>query len=564
MAVYFLKVRPFKKVTTTFFLWEKVFTEKKSTALFNRFRDLFSLLLMILVFFLLSSALSKPTLTDNTNNKKIIILLDNSASMSALEDKGIRLDLAKEKAKNLIKGFGYEQEAVIASISDSIIYHQNLSNHPKSLMEGVDKIKFQPIPVNTKRLEAFVKMVRLQNEYRILFISDGSFKQGKWLDSVEKIVVGTKKSNYGIIGFDIQQMINSKDTALYFQLISNDLKVKSVVLKLTNTLIDKTVKIFEVDCEPGINNPIIYRIDTLPPSKYELSLEVKDALEIDNIAFGYLKKALNIKMSIQSSSPWFLEKAVNAFRKSMQRLQLVDKNQEITLIHNSNSELPDNAIIFLQPTTSNKFFKIMDGKPFETIAKVKLEKHPVLKFASIEGSRFSGVQNIELIEGSIVLVEDLNGVPLIWKCNVGDQKAYVMNFDFDSSVFFLNVNFPILLYSMSVDLSDINEWTLPYWKTGDSIPILKKTEVKLPNQKLKMVSEKIHPLDQIGFYELTNEKQVLPVNLFSSFDSQLDPKNFKDSLQGISIGYPISYYLIIITLIIIILEMIAYHKRWVG
>ena len=39
-AIYFLKVRPRKKSTTAYFLWEKIFSQKKATSLFNRLRDL--------------------------------------------------------------------------------------------------------------------------------------------------------------------------------------------------------------------------------------------------------------------------------------------------------------------------------------------------------------------------------------------------------------------------------------------------------------------------------------------------------------------------------------------
>ena len=49
-AIYFLKVRPRKKPVTAFFLWQKIFTEKKAYALFKRLRDVFSLLLMALAF----------------------------------------------------------------------------------------------------------------------------------------------------------------------------------------------------------------------------------------------------------------------------------------------------------------------------------------------------------------------------------------------------------------------------------------------------------------------------------------------------------------------------------
>ena len=46
VAIYFLKVRPRRREATAYFLWNRVFTEKKSTSLFQRLRDLLSLLLL--------------------------------------------------------------------------------------------------------------------------------------------------------------------------------------------------------------------------------------------------------------------------------------------------------------------------------------------------------------------------------------------------------------------------------------------------------------------------------------------------------------------------------------
>ena len=60
VAIYFLKVRPRRKDTTAYFLWNQVFTEKKASSLFNRLRYLFSLILLSLVFGSVWLALTRP------------------------------------------------------------------------------------------------------------------------------------------------------------------------------------------------------------------------------------------------------------------------------------------------------------------------------------------------------------------------------------------------------------------------------------------------------------------------------------------------------------------------
>ena len=102
IAVYFLKVKPRRKPTTAFFLWQAVFDQKLSTSLFDRLRDLLSLLLMMLAFIAIVFALTAPQVNDDQRSD-ILILIDNSASMNTNDQGGTRLQAAKETAKSIIR-----------------------------------------------------------------------------------------------------------------------------------------------------------------------------------------------------------------------------------------------------------------------------------------------------------------------------------------------------------------------------------------------------------------------------------------------------------------------------
>ncbi len=64
-AVYFIKTRPRRQPVNAFFLWQQVFKQKASNSLFQRLRNLLSLLLVALAFlaavFALSSAQQRMT-----------------------------------------------------------------------------------------------------------------------------------------------------------------------------------------------------------------------------------------------------------------------------------------------------------------------------------------------------------------------------------------------------------------------------------------------------------------------------------------------------------------------
>ena len=75
-AIYLLKVRPVRKPTTAWFLWEDIFQEKKATSLFQRFRDLFSLLLMAAAFIAVVFAMTRPNFSGD-RQQDLILLVDN-------------------------------------------------------------------------------------------------------------------------------------------------------------------------------------------------------------------------------------------------------------------------------------------------------------------------------------------------------------------------------------------------------------------------------------------------------------------------------------------------------
>lgn len=87
-AIYFLKVRPRRKPTTAYFLWERIFQERRASSLFQRLRDAWSLLLMLLAAAAVCFALSQPEWADE--RKDMILVVDTSASMSTREGRSTR------------------------------------------------------------------------------------------------------------------------------------------------------------------------------------------------------------------------------------------------------------------------------------------------------------------------------------------------------------------------------------------------------------------------------------------------------------------------------------------
>ncbi len=152
-AIYFLKVRPRRKPVTAYFLWQKIFTEKKASALFKRLRDVLSLLLMALAFAAVAFALAEPDLAGD-ERKDLLIVVDHSASMSAKEGTSTRLEQAKAKAKALITGMNGTQRAAVATFASGTEMRAHPTRHHKSLLDAVDAIGPTELPSRVEALRS--------------------------------------------------------------------------------------------------------------------------------------------------------------------------------------------------------------------------------------------------------------------------------------------------------------------------------------------------------------------------------------------------------------------------
>ena len=139
VAVYLLKVRPRRAPTTAFFLWERVFQEKRATSLFRRLRDFWSLLLMTLVFSAICLALTNPQWV-NDERKDLLIVIDNSASMNARDGTGSRLDQARQAAREIVRGLDGTQRAALATLNEQLVYRCHMTDSPQQLLDAISGI----------------------------------------------------------------------------------------------------------------------------------------------------------------------------------------------------------------------------------------------------------------------------------------------------------------------------------------------------------------------------------------------------------------------------------------
>jgi len=156
----------------------------------HKLREYLLLFLRCLIIFILTLLFSRPVVhygqlfaKSQEIGKCILFLLDNSYSLSYLEDEKPRFELVKEVAKNLLSELDEFDEIAIGSFSDRLeIQTKNFIQEKKICLEAIEKISLSPYPSD---LSAVLRDIYLflrnaaKKEKMIILISDLA-KNGWW------------------------------------------------------------------------------------------------------------------------------------------------------------------------------------------------------------------------------------------------------------------------------------------------------------------------------------------------------------------------------------------------
>ncbi|NNJ28034.1 vWA domain-containing protein [Alienimonas chondri] len=152
VALYVLKVRLRRVPVSTLMFWDRVYQEKAPRSLFERLRHLGSLLLQLLLVALLAFALADPfTDAEVREARHLVLVLDASAGMAAPADPenpdaGTRLDAAKARAMELVKGLRHRDTAAILTAGAAAEVACGTTGHPPTLAAALTNVQQTDAP----------------------------------------------------------------------------------------------------------------------------------------------------------------------------------------------------------------------------------------------------------------------------------------------------------------------------------------------------------------------------------------------------------------------------------
>lgn len=560
VAIYFLKIRPRRMPVNAFFLWEKIFEEKKASSLFQRLRDLLSLLLLALVIAALAFAAAGPRF-EKEDKRDLLVVIDVSPSMKAKHEGKEASKLAADRAKEIVRALNGTRRAALASISGDLKFLCHLSAAPKDLLDALVAVEPSDVPVTADAVRALNSLVGAPGKsHRVLLLTDGNGGWGGLDPKVEVLRFGGGGKNAGIVAADLAWAESGGGLARFFYRIASDFPTeKHVELELRHEDGGGLMRLVPVILKPGEEATATLEVTDARAGRWTAVLKIDDALAADNEVPMGLAERRAVSVRLETKDAYFFGRSVDAFANTGGLLKRVESGGELVI---SQGTVPDDfRLLIFAPSGASPFWKEA-GEEIEVAAvENKAANHPLVKTVDLEAVRFEGARKIEPVEGSLVLAVSESGQPLMWKSQAGGRSAVVVNLDPARGDFFLSPWFPAIVHAAALHLAEREDSLMAVYPTG-----VKMTAHGKIIDPVKRVADGEMRIERKGFYEAENAGVGVPFGgaLLDSAETLLDGSGPKANAGAVAAGHPFAFWLIAIAVVVLIAESLLYHRRKAG
>ncbi len=569
-AVYFIRTRPRRQPVNAFFLWERVFQQKAASSLFQRLRNLLSLLLIAIAFLAAIFALTRPRFDDG-ETPDLLIIIDSSASMQTVENGESRIDAAKKTADSWINALSGSQRAAIASVSDRITYHSNLSNRARRLKEALVEIQPTHLALSPNALGelALLAPATTSSKSRILFLTDLQSQDMKLPDGVEVVTVGTETPNIGITAADLRWKAPGEAT-LFATLTSTFPEEREVEMEIISAGGEANlVRLFTVKLPANGQVSESIEIDSIQPGAWLLRANIKDSLTIDNSAPLGLNSPQAIPVQVKAENPFFFNQVISAFSRADSLFEPIDDFARLSLSQ-GNPPQTQAAVVFAPAGESPLWEKL--GEPLPPgPPEILSQDHPLLARVDPSLLNFEGARKLTAPKGSVIVLTHADGTPLLYTLSTGEQSAVVFNFDPTQDDFFLSPWFPVFVHDAAVLLTGRNNSFPSSIPTGREIEIpgtesTGSASFLVADKKETIPFQTSAKIQHIGNYTFTRNSTAWNLGgaLFAPGESgKATIKPATTTFQPAA-GWPLSLWFLLAAVLVVLTEEALYHRRKVG
>lgn len=560
VAIYFLKIRPRRMPVNAFFLWNQIFEERRASSLFQRLRDLISLLLLALVIAAIAIAAAGPRF-DKDDKRDLLLVIDVSPSMRAKINGKEGVLLAKNRAREIIRALNGTRRAALATVSGDLRFLCHLSSAPKDLLDALARVEVTDMPVTSAAIRSLNSFSAKSGEnHRILLLTDGHGGWDGMSPGIEVIRIGGNAPNAGIVAADLAwSESGGSDAKFYYRIASTFPKETFGELELRNDDGGGLARLVPVTLRPGEETSATLDVENATAGKWSAVLKIEDALATDNVVSLGLAERRPVSIRLDAGDSYFYGRCVDAFAQTGGLLVRVESGGEMAIAQGKSPE--DQRLLVFAPAGESPFWKSV-GEPLEVLAvDSKLKDHDLIRNLDLDAIRFEGARKIEPADGSIILASSESGLPLIWKSQAGHRSAVVVNLDPGMGDFFLSPWFPAMVHGAAFHLADREKPMLATYPTGTRLSV--PGVYTDPNGKVGRDGIQI---ERRGFYQIEHAGLVTSFGgaLLEPAETILNGSGPAANASEVASGQPASFWLVILAIAVLVAESLLYHRRKAG
>lgn len=608
VALYFLKVRPARKPVTAWFLWEKVFAERRARSLFQKFRDLLSLLLLAGLFAAAVLAAARPSWSGDSR-RDLVLVLDHSASMNADDGGMSRLERARRTASSIVRSLNGSQRCCIASLADRLVVHSGLTDNPRELLDAIDRIRPTTLPSTRQGVELLEQMdlaaasgAGLPNgsvppspapagaaradaaapsggarQPRVILISDGCLGTGL-PTGIELLKTGSgPRGNAGLVACDLQRLpLEGSPAGVFFQVASSFGEPQKLDLEICHDSPDRPVRVIPLEVKPGLNPPETIRLENAPEGKWFFRIVSADALPDDNLVPAVLPPVVPVDVSVLAEGRFFYETSIEAFSQGNQLLRLVQPAEGAVVVCQGNVDVtgvpPEAGLLVFQPSGESEWWQAVGEGILVAAPAVKAPDHPLLRYLDGHSLPWSGARRLTAPPGAEILVAGDDGTPLLYRLVSRGRSAIIVNLDPVAAGFFLSPHFPVLVHTAATQLGGRSVLEPAVCATGQGLELPDAADAgpttwQLPDgTSQSVVDGSTGPLQQTGFHSFTTRGRNWSTGcgLLAPAETLLDNAAITDTSQPVARGWLPAGLLTILAVALLVTESVLFHRRLAG
>ncbi len=366
VALYFLKLKRSLHIVPSTFLWKRAVEDLHVNSPFQRLRRSLLLLLQLLALICGAVALGVPMCEQvEKREDTLILLLDQSASMSIIEDDGrTRLDRAKTEAQKVIDDMTPGSRALIVAFCDRASVVSSFESDKAALKERIQQIE------QTQSTSTLSEALRLAEAYSqniiigasgggadvapkstappadVFIYTDGRIADGEDLAvenlnaaKMEIVSVGQRSDNVGILTMETRRQYERPDVLQVFAGLRNfgpEPVEFDAALYLNDEFVDnQTVRLegaaydspgFDPDAlrptpPTGSASSIAFdEVEFNEAGTVEVRLRIDDALAADNRAWTVVEPPRHVRVLLVTSGDFLMEEALGSLPFQLEKM----------------------------------------------------------------------------------------------------------------------------------------------------------------------------------------------------------------------------------------------------